>query len=364
MRHLFVLMLLTVLVIMVPASAGHAQGPTATPTPTIAPLFAEEEIQFTDGPDTLYGTLSLPNLPGKRPAALIIAGSGPTNRNGDNPLIRGDVGTLRNIANTLAAAGVASLRYDKIGTGKTGLASHATDASKVDFELYISGALAAYNTLIARPEVDPTKTVIIGHSEGGLIALVLAERLKEKGQPAALVLATPISVPYFDLLRRQITDQFAAAVKAGLFTQDQANTALAELDAIIASLLEKGTPPATITFPAFVQLFGNPVNNRFLAQAAKYDPRQMVAGWAKPALLFCATLDVQVSCGDVEALRAAFPTANTGVQFVALKGVNHVLKEVTTPNENPLEDYGNPALPFSQEAASTLTAFVTAIFGQ
>jgi len=360
------LMLLAVLIALVvaPAATGFAQGPTATPAPTTPPSFTEEEIQFTDGPDTLYGTLSLPNVSGKRPAALIIAGSGPTNRNGDNPLIFGDVGTLRNIANTLAAAGVVSLRYDKIGTGQTGLASHATDASKIDFELYVTGALAAYNALTARPEVDPAKTVIIGHSEGGLIALVLAERLKGNGQPAALVLAAPISVPYFELLRRQITEQFAAAVKAGLFTQAQANIALAELDAIIANLLEKGTPPEKITFPAFVQLFGNPINNRFLAQAGRYDPRQMVAGWAKPALLFCAEFDVQISCKEVEALRAAFPAANAGVQLVTLKGVNHVLKEVTKPSENPLEDYGNPALPFSRMAADALTAFVTTIFGQ
>jgi acetyl esterase/lipase len=327
--------------------------------------FTEQELTLTIGEDTLYATLTLPTGTGKFPAALLISGSGPTDRDGNTPLINGKVDSHRNFARVLAESGVASLRYDKIGSGKTGLGSRLNDPTSIDFNMFVDHARAAYEFLKARPEVDAEKMLLLGHSEGGLIAQVVAEQVRDEGSLAALVLATPLSKTYLATIRDQITAQYTAAREAGLFTAEQVTAALEELNQIVAELQEKGELSAPIQNPVFQQLFGNPINNKFMAQASRYDPAVMAASTplTLPVLVFCAEFDVQVSCEDVALLMNGFKLINHPAALVTLAGVNHVFKEVETPNPNPLIDYANEGLPFSAQATEALKAFVAEVFG-
>lgn len=322
----------------------------------------EQEVSFAAGAHTVHGSLLLPaGATGRRlPAALIIAGSGPTDRNGNTPLLPGETNTLRELAGALADAGVASLRYDKLGTGATGLAG--IDLTQITFDAFLDEAQAALDILRARPEVDPDRVLILGHSEGSLVALVLAAARGEAADLRALVLAAPAGSRYLDVARRQIAEQFAAAVAAGLVTEGQATAVLAEMDQITAGLRATGNLPEQAINPVLAPLFP-PYIARFLSQADSYDPTTLAAELPSlPALILRGDKDQQSAAIDVATLVAAFTRGgNTGVTAFELADVNHVFKVV--PGEpNPETDYTNPALPFSPEAAERLTEFVRRLF--
>jgi acetyl esterase/lipase len=328
--------------------------------------FTEQEVSFTAGEDTLYATLTLPAGAQKFPAALLLSGSGPTDRDGNTPLIDGKIDSHRHLAHSLAERGVASLRYDKIGSGKTGLASRLSKPESIDFLMYVAHARAAYDFLKTRPEVDAKKLMLLGHSEGGLIAQIVAEQVRDDGSLAALVLAMPMAKTYLATIRDQIAAQYAAAQALGMFTAEQVAAALAELDRIIAEILETGALNTPIQTAAFRGLFSNPINNKFMAQASRFDPAVLATNTPKnlPVLVFCAEFDVQISCTDIERLMAGFKSAENPAQLVVLAKVNHVFKEVEKPSLNPTVDYANEALPFSAQARQALQAFVAEVFGE
>jgi alpha-beta hydrolase superfamily lysophospholipase len=331
---------------------------TATPS--------EREVSFTAGKDTIFGTLELPaSSPGKVPAALILAGSGPTDRDGNSKLLSGRTDTLANFANVLASAGVASLRYDKLGTGKTGLGSYATHPNDIGFDTYMDEALTAYDYLRSQPEVDPSRLLILGHSEGALIALVVASQGGGVAAPRALVLAAPPGIGYLETIRSQLGAQFDAAVTAGQVTRADADATLEKLDAVVASLKTTGAypPGQAITDPTLAQIF-TAANETFLGQVEQYDPAELAASLPAtlPVLILHGSKDQQILHSDIAALQAGFARANNqNVQVDELTDVDHVFKEVPGA-PNPATDYVNPALPFSKGAADALTAFVRGLF--
>jgi alpha-beta hydrolase superfamily lysophospholipase len=202
--------------------------------------------------------------------------------------------------------------------------------------------------------------MLLGHSEGGLIALVIANQLKgTPDQPAALVLAAPLGSPYLQTIQRQITDQYRAGQAAGQISQADADAAIADLNNIINSLIQTQHLPATIATPAFQQIF-NPYNEKFLAQVAPYDPMQLAAALPPtlPALILHGTKDVQVSTGDVDNVQRGFQMAgNANAARFELANVDHVFKEIPG-DPDPANEYTNPAYPFSHEAVDHLNAFV------
>jgi alpha-beta hydrolase superfamily lysophospholipase len=319
-------------------------------------------VAFTSGADTLYGTIlgPAPGSPVRVPGAVLIAGSGPTDRDGNSPLIRGRMDTLLNFAGALAELGIASLRYDKLASGKTGLASHAANPAEIGFDIFVDGAGAAYDLLRAVPEVDPRRVLLLGHSEGGLIALVLADRVASTAPPWALVLASPLGTRYLDTVRAQLAGQVAQAQALGQLSADEGAALMGELDAVIAGLRETGAlPEATITRPALRALFSAP-NARFLAEADRYDPAALAAGLPAtlPVLILRGEKDQQVSRADVQRIVDGFQEAgNRRAALYELPDVDHPFKEVPGVPD-PAADYGNPDLAFSTEAARRLAEFV------
>ncbi len=126
----------------------------------------ETDITIQSGPLSLRGTLVAAGAsPG--PAALLVSGSGPLDRNSNAKRLPIDV--MGQIASHLAAEGVTSLRYDKRGVGESN-----GEYLTAGIHDNIGDARAALEVLRARPEVDPRRIVVIGHSEGALIASDLA----------------------------------------------------------------------------------------------------------------------------------------------------------------------------------------------
>ncbi|HEU0165480.1 MAG TPA: alpha/beta hydrolase [Thermomicrobiales bacterium] len=337
--------------------ATPAASPAATPAATNA---TDTDVSFQSGPDTIYGSFMQPKSGATGAAALIISGSGPTDRNGNQSTMT-VANTNLNIATTLAGVGISSLRYDKLGSGKTGLATHA-NGQGIDYSLFLSEAQNAEKELLGQPGVDPSKLILIGHSEGALFALVLAQELAANGTPpAAVILVSPLSIRYLDIIKEQVTAQYAQAVTAGQVTQAQSDAALKELDGIVTQLRTKGTVPATIETQALQQLF-TPSSAAYLAEIDKIDPATIAASLpaSLPVLVLHGTKDQQVSASDVAHLMSGFTKAkNNSASLVTVPDANHLMKVVAgTPNA--AIDYANPNLPFSPDAVKAIDGFLKA----
>lgn len=320
----------------------------------ILPAWADE-VSFTCGPDTLYGTLLRPaTSSGPAPGLLLLSGSGPTDRDGNSRLLPGKIDTEKHFAEVLAGAGVVTLRYDKLFSGKTGAATHAGNIAQVGLDTYVDEAQAALDFLRQQPGVDPDRLAVLGHSEGGLIALVLATQRQPAGLKA-LVLAAPLSIAYLQTLHDQIAGQYAAAVKAGHLKQAEADAGVAALDKVLAALKASDGHPDLTGLPEPLKAIFNPLNDHFLHTAGAFDPAVLAGQVKQPVLVLDGDQDVQVTPAMVDHLMSGFLGGNA--TRVLLPGVDHVFKVVgTTPN--PATDYTDPSKKFSPEADQALVDFV------
>jgi pimeloyl-ACP methyl ester carboxylesterase len=235
--------------IAVAGCASHA--PTATSssaTASSAPAsWVEDAITLSVGEMTVYGTFRHPAGQARPvPAALLIAGSGPTDRNGNSAIMSGPIDTLQNLAQAMSNDGVASLRYDKLGSGQTGFGPYAADPTKIDMAAFQGEATAALNFLAGQAGVDRSHLMVIGHSEGALYALLLATAAPGTAPPVrALGLVEPQSRRILDQLSKQVHAQVDAAVRAGQLTSAQAAEETATFDTAIQQCRARSSTPPT-----------------------------------------------------------------------------------------------------------------------
>lgn len=338
------------------AACGSASPAPAAHSTTASSTWVDQDVSFTAGGVTVYGTYRHPaGRTRPAPAVLLIAGSGPTDRNGNSPLISGSVDTLKTLADWLSADGVASLRYDKLGSGRTGVGPYQNKIDDVGLAPFEQESAAALEFLARQSGVDRSRLGVIGHSEGALFALLLATGEAGKVPPVhALGLLEPLSARYLDVIATQVDAQIAAAQQAGQLTAAQAASLKKTLTAAIAQLRTKGTVPANL--PDGLSSLLSPSTALYLSQADKYDPAQLAARLPSgfPVLVTCSNADIQVSCGEVGHLLSGLTRAQAGTDFVRLTGVDHVLKQ---DNSRGGAGYGKP-LPFSTQLEQALRTFV------
>ena len=168
---------------------------------------AETPIDLTTPTGIIHGTLVLPSGDGKVPVVLIIAGSGPTERDGNNPLLPGKNNAYKMLADALAADGIASLRYDKRGIG----ASRAAGGKESDlrFDNYVDDAAAWVGKLAENPRLS--KVIIAGHSEGSLIGMLAASRTKA----AAFVSVAGVAKRASDVMKNAPAERMANVATYG-----------------------------------------------------------------------------------------------------------------------------------------------------
>jgi len=342
-------------------AAGCASHPPKATSPSAtgssAPAsWVEDAVTFPVGEMTVYGTFRHQAGPGRPvPGALLIAGSGPTDRNGDSAVMPGQIDTLRNLARALSDNGVASLRYDKLGTGQTGIGPYASDPARLDMAVFQNEATAALNFLVGQSGVDRGRVMVIGHSEGALYALLLATAAPGTAPPVrTLGLLEPQSRRILDHVSQQAHAQADAAVKAGQLTAAQAAENTAAIDRAIAEFRATGNVPPDE--PAGLKPIINSANARFLQQEDAIDPAEVAGKLARgmPVLVSCSEADTQVSCEDVDHLVSGLTNAGTKTDYVHLTGVSHVLKEDSSRTPG---NYTKP-LPFSAQLTAALASFV------
>ena len=282
-------------------------------------------------PSPLHGTLLTPA--GQTTAvAVIIPGSGPTNRDGNNPL-GVSAGTYRLLAEGLAAEGIATLRIDKRGVAASAFAM--TGEADLRFDDYAADA-RAWAAEAATRAGQPCAW-LIGHSEGSLVALEAVQTpddricgvisLSGAGRPAATV------------LREQM-----AGMPEPLKTQ--AFAALSELEA--GRTVADAPPQLAALFRPSVQ--------PYLISWLPLDPAKLAAAYRGPLFIGQGTTDLQVRMTDAEALSVARPDAT----LVPFEGVNHVLKVAPADPAGNAATYRDPSLPLAPGVVDAVAAFIKA----
>lgn len=318
-----------------------------------APAWVDDEVTFDAGGLTIHGTYRHLRGGPAGPAALLISESGMTDRNGDNA-VAGPVGNMRQLAEYLSGHGVASLRYDKVGTGQTGLGPFAQRPADVGTAVFTSGARAAVGFLAGQPATDRQRISVYGLGEGTTHAMALATDTSPGAvRIHALGLLQPLPGRYLDLITARVRRDTAAAVKAGSKTAAQADGVVAAWTAAVAQARSTGTVPRG-QLPDGLSAILNTANVKAVVEADRIDPVAEAARIpaATRVLLTCSDTDAQASCADLGPLTAAL--AHTDLTAVELKGVNHVLRDDPTDN---VANYAKKD-PLSPQLISALDAFV------
>lgn len=286
------------------------------------------EIALPAQPAPLHGTLLTPEPPSA--VAVILPGSGPTDRDGNNPLGL-SASTYRLLADGLSARGIATLRIDKRGVGQS--ATAGGDETDLRFGAYVADARAWAAEAAGR--AGKPCAWLIGHSEGALIALKAVEDGDDK--ICGLVLLSGAGRPAGVVIREQLT-ALPEPMKA------QAFSALTELE---AGRTVADTPPA------LAALF-RPSVQPYLISWLPLDPAALIAAYDGPVFIGQGTTDLQVGVADAQALAAADPQATLKLW----DGVNHVLKTAPADRAANIAAYSNPDLPLAPGVVEDVAAFI------
>jgi len=310
------------------ALTGGAAAACALPARAFG---AESNLTLQTATGSIFGTLSLPASAKGVPVVLLIAGSGPTDRDGNNPMLPGKNDSLKLLAPSLAARGVASLRYDKRGIAAS--AAAMTAEKDLRFDTLVDDA-AAWVALLAR---DPrfSRVAVAGHSEGSLIGMVAAQR----GSVAAFVSLEGAGRPADAILHEQLRPALPPAV-------------LTQADAIMAQL--KAGNLYTGAIPAGLGALFRPSVQPYLISWLKYDPAAEIGKLRIPATIVQGTADVQVTMADAEALKRGDPSA----QLVVVQGMNHVLKYAPDVSSQAaiLAGYSDPKLSVAPQVIAAVAS--------
>ena len=311
-------------------SASRPVAPPAAPAPP--PGVVESPFAWDNGDQHLGGTLAMPApASGKVPVVLIIAGSGPTDRDGDSPLgVRSAV--YRKLAWALAGRGIASVRYDKRGIGASPMPG--TSMAALTFSDYVGDAVTAARAIAADPRFS--RVVLVGHSEGAL----LAELAANGGAPVAgVVMMAGMGRPFPVVLREQFARQLDSA-------------GLAAYDRVLPQYLGDGPMPDV---PASLRTLLNPSVRRFLRGECAVDPAAEARHLKVPLLVLQGATDIQVSVADAAALRAAQPSADVHV----LPETSHMF--VHAASSDPVAQapgYQDPSAPLVPALVPLVAGFV------
>ena len=287
--------------------------------------YVETKVSLQTSSGTIYGTLTTPLAPQKLPVALIIAGSGPTDRDGNNVKMKNN--SLKILSMELAKRGIASLRYDKRGIAES------KDAGKSEAELRFDDYIADAAGWVEMLKKDKrfSQLIVIGHSEGSLIGMIAAAKADKfvsvagAGRSADKVLKQQLGAQPKEI--QDVSFPIIDSLKAG--------KTVADAPAMLYALFRPSVQPYMISW-------------------FKYDPALEIKKLSIPALIVQGTNDIQVSVEDAKLLSAANPQAG----LLLIENMNHVFRIVTGDRQANMAAYGNPELPISNELVQSISDFI------
>jgi dienelactone hydrolase len=308
----------------------------------ISGKFVESEVTFQTEDSQLSGTLAVPEGNALFPAAIIIGGSGPFNRNGDvdprstEPLALSS--TYKDIAQALSSEGFVTLRYDKRGVGNsTGGGGDFPEPSLRDLK-------AAVAFLSQEPSVDPERIALIGHSLGGLWALM--EAAENPDIAAICVMATPAK-PYSEVIIEQI--EGLLSLQGG--NETEIAEAVERQRALYDQLRSGGVDPATYPEPIRSQL-------EFLKAIMDISGAEHAEEIECPALILQGDKDLFTTIPEEsQLLKEAFTEGgNERVMLVTFPDLDHMFR--LTPDKPSLDLYYEERGPISTEVVETIVGWM------
>ena len=284
-------------------------------------------IELITGTGTIYGTLMVPsNVKGRIPLALIIAGSGPTDRDGNNSMMKNN--SLKQLAESLATNGIASLRYDKRGVADSKQAGKSE--ADLKFEDYINDANDWIKLL--KQNIMYSKIIVIGHSEGSLIGMNAAKNaegfisLAGAGYSADLILKNQLGAQGKQI--QEMCFPIIDSLKEGKLVSN--------VNPMLSSLFRTSVQPYMISW-------------------FKHNPQADIKQLKFPSLIIQGDNDLQISLDDARQLSAASPKS----KLVIIEKMNHVLKIVDSGDRSAnVAAYSNPTMPIAKELTNAIVGYI------
>ncbi|MET3978928.1 fermentation-respiration switch protein FrsA (DUF1100 family) [Mucilaginibacter sp. UYP25] len=278
---------------------------------------------------SISGTLTTPpNAQGKIPVVIIIAGSGPTDRDGNSPKLGLNGNTYKMLANELGKNGIASLRYDKRLVGQS---VTTTKEKQLRFEDYVDDAVGLVNLL--NEDQRFSKVIVLGHSEGSLVGM-----LAIRDQPVRGYISVAGAGRSADIV---VTEQMKAYPK---FIQDNFKTML--------DSLKKGK--FTDNIDPKLYPIARPDIQPYLLSWFRYSPAREIKKVKIPVLIVQGTTDIQVPATDADLLKKA----KSDAVLLMIPNMNHVLKEAPADKEQNAATYSKPDLPLKPELVTGIVNFI------
>ncbi|UNC92197.1 alpha/beta hydrolase [Candidatus Contubernalis alkaliaceticus] len=278
------------------------------------------KIQLDDG--ILYGKASGKD---KDLVVLIAAGSGPTDMDGNSPLLQGRNDCFLQMAKSLEREGISTFRYDKRTAGKS---AGSFDFTNMEFERFVDDFVGVIRYL---KEQGYQKIFVMGHSKGSLVGMLASLEEPIDGFISIGGTGVPIDVT----LEKQLSTYYSEE----------------SLEMKTLQSLKEGKTDPTISdeHPLF-----NLENQRFFLTWMEHDPGEIISRLDIPILLIHGEADSQVDNADFEALKAGSKDA----EALIIKNMNHVMKEVFTDDDN-IASYSDPSYPLHNELVPGIVEFIS-----
>ena len=291
--------------------------------------YSESEISIPTNTVIINGTLLSPNATSKNELVILILGSGPTDRDGNNNVMKNN--SLKFLAEELTTNNIATYRYDKSVLSYT-----KEDKEKVDsltFDVFINEA----KTVISHfaNSNNYSKIIVAGHSQGSLVGIIASQNTVD-GFISLAGAGRSIDVILVEQIKKQAP--FLKDETVNILTELKKGNTVEEFNPMLNSVFRKSVQP-------------------FLISWIKYNPQEEINKLATPVLIINGSKDIQVQNLDAELLHKAKENS----QLKIIENMNHLFKEIKGDLNENMSSYTNPTLPVMKELTTIITTFVKEI---
>ena len=274
---------------------------------------------------SIHGTL-LESADSNSVLSIIISGSGPTDRDGNNISLKSDY--LKMLAERLFENGVSSYRYDKRGVGNS--IGNIQSGNDIKFIDYINDVVSIINHFKDTKEYK--RIVVIGHSEGALIGMIASRLIAD-----SFISIAGAGEDYLTLIQRQLSIQ-PPYVKS-------------MSDPVIEKLKNKELVDSV---PQLLNSLFNKTVQKYLIDASSYDPKQEISKLDIPALIVQGSNDIQIEIKDAQLLHNAAKKSRLEI----IQGMNHVFRQAPENRLLNMQTYGNPELSIDDSLVNLIVDFL------
>ena len=274
---------------------------------------------------SIHGTL-LKSAESNSVLSIIISGSGPTDRDGNNISLKSDY--LKMLAEGLFENGISSYRYDKRGAGNS--IGNIQSGNDIKFSDYINDVVSIINHFKDIKEYK--QIVVIGHSEGALIGMIASKLIAD-----SFISIAGAGEDYLSLIQRQLSVQ-PPYVKS-------------MSDPIIEKLKNKELVDSV---PPLLNSLLNKTVQNYLIDASSYDPKEEISKLDIPVLIVQGSNDIQIEIKDAQLLH----NAATISRLEIIQGMNHVFRQAPENRLLNMQTYGNPELSIDDSLVNLIVDFI------